>query len=48
MFDSIEDQMKNTAMSGSTAKEKWTRYAVISAVSVVAIAGIVAAAQFVR
>jgi len=48
MFDSIEDQMKNTAMSGATAKEKWTRYIVISAVSVIAIAGIVVAAQFVK
>ena len=48
MFDSIEDQMKNTAMSGSSSKEKWMRYAVISAVSIVAVAGIFVAVQFVK
>jgi hypothetical protein len=48
MFDSIEDQMKNVAMSGSTSKEKWMRYLLISAVAVVAVGGLVVAAQFVR
>ena len=47
MFDSIEDQMKNVSIEGS-AKEKWTRYLILSAVSVVAIGGIVAAVQFIK
>jgi hypothetical protein len=48
MFDSIEDQMKNVAMSGSTSKEKWTRYIVISAVAIVAVGGLIAAAEFLK
>jgi len=48
MFDSIEDQMKNVAMSGSTAREKWMRYLLISAVAVVAVGGLIAAAELVR
>ena len=48
MFDSIEDQMKNVAMSGSTSKEKWTRYIVISAIAVVAVGGIVAAVELLK
>jgi hypothetical protein len=48
MFDSIEDQMKNTAMSGSSSKEKWTRYAVITALSVVAVVGLVVVVQFAK
>jgi hypothetical protein len=48
MFDSIEDQMKNVAMSGSTSREKWMRYLLISAVAVVAVGGLIAAAEFVR
>jgi hypothetical protein len=47
MFDSIEDQMKNVAMEG-TPKEKWTKYIIISAVSIVAVGGIFAAVQFLR
>jgi hypothetical protein len=47
MFDSIEDQMKNAAMEGSS-KERWTRYIVLTAISVVAVGGILAAAQFIR
>jgi len=48
MFDSIEDQMKSTAMSGSSPKEKWTRYLVISAVSIVAVVGIFEALKLFR
>lgn len=48
MFDSIEDQMKSVAMSGTSSKEKWTRYILISAVSVVAVSGIFAVVQFVK
>ena len=47
MFDSIEDQMKNVAMEGSP-KEKWTKYIIISAVSLVVVGGIFAAVQFLR
>jgi hypothetical protein len=47
MFDSIEDQMKNVAMEGSP-KEKWTKYLIISAISVCAVGGIFAAVQFLR
>lgn len=47
MFDSIEDQMKNVAMEG-TQKEKWTKYIIISAVSIVAVGGIFAAVQFLK
>ena len=47
MFDSIEDQMKNVAMEG-TQKEKWTKYIIISAVSIVAVGGIFAAVLFLK
>jgi len=47
MFDSIEDQMKNVNMEGS-AKEKWTKYVIISAISVVVVGGIFAAVQMVH
>jgi hypothetical protein len=47
MFDSIEDQMKNVAMEGTT-KEKWTKYIVISAVSIAVVGGIFAAVQFIK
>jgi hypothetical protein len=47
MFDSIEDQMKNVAMEGSP-KEKWTKYIIISAISVVAVGAIFAGYQFIR
>ena len=47
MFDSIEDQMKNVAMEGST-KEKWTKYIIISAISIVAVGAIFAGYQFIR
>jgi hypothetical protein len=42
MFDSIEDQMKSVQMEG-TPKEKWTKYIIISAVSVLVVGGIFAA-----
>jgi hypothetical protein len=47
MFDSIEDQMKNVDMEGS-AKEKWTKYIVIAAISIVVVGGIFAAVQYVH
>jgi len=47
MFDSIEDQMKNVAMEGSQ-KEKWTKYLIISAISICAVGGIFAAVQFLK
>ena len=47
MFDSIEDQMKNVAMEGSS-KEKWTRYIILTAVSLVAVGGIFAAVEFLK
>jgi hypothetical protein len=47
MFDSLEDQMKAEGMEGSP-KEKWTRYIVISAVSIVVVAVIFAVVQFVK
>jgi len=47
MFDSIEDQMKKVAMEPS-GKEKWTRYAVIAAISLLAVGGIFAAIEFVK
>src|ERR1700683_3400196 len=39
MFDSLADQMKADDIEG-TPKEKWTRYAVISAVSAVLVAAL--------
>lgn len=47
MFDSLEDQMKAEGMEGSP-KEKWTRYLVISAVSIVVVAAIFAAVEFLK
>ena len=47
MFDSIEDQMKNVNMEGST-KEKWTKYAVISAIALAVVGGIFAGVQFLK
>ena len=47
MFDSIEDQMKNVAMEGSS-KEKWTKYLIIGAISVCVVGGIFAAVQFIK
>ena len=45
LFDSIEDQMKNAQMEGSP-KEKWTRYAIIGAISVCVVGGIFAAMHY--
>jgi hypothetical protein len=47
MFDSIEEQMKNNDMDGSP-KEKWTKYLIISAISICAVGGIFAAVQFLK
>jgi len=47
MFDSLEDQMKAENMEGSP-KEKLMRYIVISAVSVIAVAVVFGAVQFMK
>jgi len=47
MFDSIEDQMKKVALEPS-GKEKWTRYGIIAAISVLAVGGIFAVIEFVK
>ncbi len=47
MFDSIEDQMKAVSIEGSS-KEKWTRYIVLTAISVAVIGGLFAAVQFIN
>ena len=48
MFESLDDQMKADAAARESKRERWTRYIVISAVSIVAVGGIFAAVQFVR
>jgi hypothetical protein len=48
MFDSLEDQMKANPMESSSKKERWMRYLIISAVSIVAVGGIFAAVEFVK
>ena len=47
MFDSIEEQMKHTAMEGSS-KEKWTKYLIITAISAAVVVGLGAAAQLIK
>lgn len=47
MFDSLEDQMKAEQMEGSS-KERLMRYIIIGAVSVVAVAAVFAAVEFVK
>jgi hypothetical protein len=47
MFDSLEDQMKAEDMEGS-GKERLMRYVVIGAVSVLAVAAVFAAVEFVK
>lgn len=47
MFDSLEDQMKAEDMEGST-KEKVMRYIVIGAVSVLAVAAVFGAVEFLK
>ena len=47
MFDSLEDQIKAEDMEGSS-KEKWMRYIVIGAVSVVAVAAVFGAVEFLK
>jgi hypothetical protein len=47
MFDSLEDRMKAEGMEGSP-KEKWVRYIVISAVSIVVVAAIFAVVEYVK
>jgi hypothetical protein len=48
MFDSLDDQMKHDSLNEASAKERWTRYILIAAVSVVAVGGIFAAVQFIE
>jgi hypothetical protein len=47
MFDSIEEQMKHADMEGSP-KEKWTKYLIISAVSLCTVGAIFGAVQFLK
>ena len=48
MFESLEDQIKNDDLKEESKKERWTRYAIIGAVSVAAMAGAFAAIQFIH
>jgi hypothetical protein len=47
MFDSLKDQIKAEDMEGSP-KEKLVRYLVITAVSVLVVAALFAAVEFVK
>ena len=47
MFDSLKDQMKAEQMEGSS-KERLMRYIIIGTVSVVAVAVVFAAVEFVK
>jgi hypothetical protein len=47
MFDSLEDQIKAEDMEGSS-KERLMRYIVIGAVSVVAVAAVFGAVEFLK
>jgi hypothetical protein len=47
MFDSLEDRIKAEDMEGSS-KERWMRYIVIGAVSVVAVAAVFGAVEFLK
>ncbi|MDP9055698.1 MAG: hypothetical protein M3N93_15560 [Acidobacteriota bacterium] len=47
MFDSLEDQIKAEDMEGSP-KEKYTRYAVISAFSAVVVVAVFSLVAFAR
>jgi uncharacterized membrane protein len=47
MFDSLEDQMKAEDMEGSS-KERLMRYILIGAVSLVVVAAVFAAVEFVK
>jgi hypothetical protein len=47
MFDSLEDQMKAEDMEGSK-KERLMRYIVIGAVSILAVAAVFGAVEFVK
>jgi len=48
MFESLEDQIKNDDLKEESKKERWTRYAIIGAVSIAAMAGAFAAIQFIH
>ena len=48
MFESLEDQIRNDDLKEESPKERWTRYAIIGAVSVAATAGVFAAVTFMR
>jgi hypothetical protein len=48
MFESLEDQIKNDDLKEESRKERWTRYAIIGAVSVAAVAGVFAAVEFIK
>ena len=48
MFDSLDDQMKHDAMAEASTKERWMKYILIGAISVVVVGGIFATVQFVK
>jgi len=47
MFESLDDQMKHDAMAEASTKERWLKYIIIGAVSVVVVGGIFAV-QFIK
>jgi hypothetical protein len=48
MFDSLDEQMKHDAQAEASTRERWMKYIVIGAVSVVVVGGIFAAVQFAK
>lgn len=48
MFDSLDEAMKHDLEHEESSKQRWTRYLVITAVSVVTVGGLFAAVQYVR
>lgn len=47
MFESLDDQMKHDAQAEASTKERWLKYILIAAVSVVVVGGIFAV-QFIK
>jgi hypothetical protein len=43
MFESLEDSIKADDLKEESRKERWTRYAIIGAISIAVIAGVFAA-----
>jgi hypothetical protein len=47
MFESLDDQMKHDAMAEATTRQRWLKYILIGAASVVVVGGIFAV-QFIK